>query len=1006
MAVALEGDTALIGAPNNTVTYGGQGAAYVFTRNGASWTQRQRLLASNAEANDHFGNAVALGGETALISAYLRSAEDQGAVYVFERRATGWTETNPIAAPDNSAGAHFGVSVALDGNTAVIGASLGLFHQGVDQRSAYVFVRNGKHWGQVRRFGPELGSANDGFGYAVALDGDTVLVGAYRSDAVANDQGAAYAFALRDSRSVERQKLTAADGVAGAQFGYSVALDGDTLAVGALYHTGGANGSQGAVYVFARSGPTWTLQQKLTANDGAEGDQFGHAVALSGDTLVVGANGDDVGGNGNQGSAYVFTRNGTVWAQRQKLTAVGIDGLAGDNFGASVSLSGQTVAVGAPGVNNSQGSAYVFRFNGSVWTQQAKLSANDGAAGDFFGYALALDGDTLAVGAEDDTIDANARQGSAYVFTRNGAVWTQQIKLTASDGGLNDRFGGAVALSGDTLAVGAIFNTVGANVRQGSVYVFTRSGATWVETRKLTASDGAAEGRFGYSVALRGGALVVGAQYDNIGASSQQGSAYVFTYYGRWYQQQKLTASDGATRDNFGHAVALDGDTLAISAVGDDIGANANQGSAYVFVNPPCPAFTIGPDSLPNGARGAAYSQQLIVSNDEDAELHIAVSKGALPPGLTLNDNSGLLSGAPDATGTYHFTITVTFVLRGCSSSRDYTLTITPPCPTITVNPVGLPAATQGKAYSQTLTATGGATPYSFAVAADALPQGLSLSAGGLLSGAPTQTGSYSFMARVTDANGCAATRAYTLVVSGSVAHASAASYDTGAIAPDSIVVAFGSNLATEPRAAQSLPLPIELAGSTVTVRDSQGGVKPAPLFYVSPNQINYLMPSGLANGAATVTIKNGQGVEFQSPIQISAVAPGLFSANAYGTGPASALALRVRVDGQQVYEPVARYDAQTQSFVLEPIDLRDGAEQVYLVLFGTGVRNRGALAEVTVEAGGTQLPVAYAGASPDLAGVDQVNVFLPASLRGRGEQTITLRVNGKASNGVNVRFQ
>src|SRR5262249_15184235 len=153
MAVALEGDTALIGAPNNTVTAGGQGAAYVFTRNGASWMQRQRLLASNAAANDHFGNAVALGGETALISAYLRSADDQGAVYVFERRATGWSETNPIAAPDNSAGAHFGVSVALDGNTAVIGASLGLFQPGVDQRSAYVFVRNGKHWGQVRRFG-------------------------------------------------------------------------------------------------------------------------------------------------------------------------------------------------------------------------------------------------------------------------------------------------------------------------------------------------------------------------------------------------------------------------------------------------------------------------------------------------------------------------------------------------------------------------------------------------------------------------------------------------------------------------------------------------------------------------------------------------------------------------------------------------------------------------------------------------------------------------------------
>src|SRR5262245_8555410 len=431
------------------------------------------MASNDAPADYHFGNAVALSGEKALIGAYLYGSDDRGMVFTFKRGAAGWAQTDGTEAPNPTAGAHFGVSLALSGDTMVAGASLGPFQTGVDRRSAYVFVYDDE-WNPVRRLGPELGSANDAFGYAVALDGDTVLVGAYRSDAVANDQGAAYAFALRDSRSVERQKLTAADGVAGAQFGYAVALDGDTLAVGALYDASGANGSQGSVYVFARSGATWTLQQKLTANDGADGDQFGHAVALSGDTLVVGANGDDVGGNGNQGSAYVFTRNGVVWTQRQKLTAVGIDGLAGDNFGASVSLSGQTVVVGAPGVNNSQGSAYVFRFNGSVWTQQAKLSANDGAAGDFFGYALALDGDTLAVGAEDDTIGANARQGSAYVFTRNGAVWTQQTKLTASDGGLNDVFGGAVALSGDILVVGAIFNTVGANVRQGSVYVFTR----------------------------------------------------------------------------------------------------------------------------------------------------------------------------------------------------------------------------------------------------------------------------------------------------------------------------------------------------------------------------------------------------------------------------------------------------------------------------------------------------------------------------------------------------
>ena len=167
---------------------------------------------------------------------------------------------------------------------------------------------------------------------------------------------------------------------------------------------------------------------------------------------------------------------------------------------------------------------------------------------------------------------------------------------------------------------------------------------------------------------------------DTIGASSQQGSAYLFTYIGgQWYPQQKLTAGDGATNDHFGVSVALSGDTMAIGAYRDTIGANTDQGSVYVFVHPPCPALTIAPASLPNGLLGAPYNQQFTVSNDDDAELNVTVSKGELPPGLTLDNNTGQLSGAPTATGTYRFTITITFYLSGCGASRDYALTITAP---------------------------------------------------------------------------------------------------------------------------------------------------------------------------------------------------------------------------------------------------------------------------------------------------------------------------------------
>jgi len=764
VAVALDGDTALIGAPNNAVTAGGQGAAYVFARNGASWTQRQRLTASNGAVDDHFGNAVALSGEKALIGAYLYGSDDRGALYTFRRGATNWTQTDQTLAPNPTAGARFGVSVALDGNTAVIGASLGLFQTGVDQRSAYVFVYGGE-WFLVRRLGPELGSANDRFGYAVALDGDTVLAGAYRGDAAANDQGAAYAFTLRDSRSVEQQKLTAQDGATNDRFGSAVALDGDTLVVGAWGDTIGANVNQGSVYIFTRNGATWTQQQKLTSNDGAADDSFGYSVALDGAMLVVGAYRDTIGGNANQGSAYIFTRNGTVWAQQQKLTAVAIDGLPNDNFGRSVALGSGAVVVGASGADTSRGSVYVFTFNGAVWTQQAKLTANDRAAGDEFGYAVGLSGDTLVVGAFRDSIGANTQQGSAYVFTRNSGVWTQQQKITANDGGVYGHFGYAVALDADTLAVGAPGNSLEAP--QGAAYVFARAGAAWVQAQKLAASDGVTGNSYGSAVAMSGGILVVGALGDGVGAGASRGSAYVYTLLGNWQPQTKLTASDGAAYDYFGWAVALDADTMVIGASGDDIGANDYQGSAYVFVSPACPTITIAPASLLNGALSASYNQNLTASDGSGVgDYQFAVSSGALPPGLTL-DPPGLLHGAPTATGTYRFTITATYFLSLCSGSREYTITITAPPSTITINPATLPNGAMGAAYSQTLAATGGKAPYRYSVTAGATPRGLSLSADGVLSGTPAATGAFDFTVTATDANGSTGAKAYTLVVNG-----------------------------------------------------------------------------------------------------------------------------------------------------------------------------------------------------------------------------------------------
>ncbi|CAK8713901.1 MAG: FG-GAP repeat-containing protein [Candidatus Electronema aureum] len=362
------------------------------------------------------------------------------------------------------------------------------------------------------------------------------------------------------------KKLLTGDGADGEEFGSSVSVSGDTAVIGAHYDDGG----KGAVYIFTRAVDGSWSQQKLTADDGAAGDEFGVSVAVSGDMAIIGACHDDDKGT-DSGSAYVFVRAaGGSWSQQKKLIAT--DGVADDLFGSSVSVDGDTAIIGAHGNDSGKGVAYVFTRTNGVWSEQPKLTDNDGATHDYFGTSVSLAGDTAIIGASGN----DSRKGAAYVFTRTGSVWSQQQKLIAADGAADDYFGSSVSVDGDTAIIGASGN----DTEKGAAYVFTRTSGVWTQQQpKLTATDGSEVDWFGYSVSVDGDTVVVGASNND----TSKGAAYVFTCTGStWNQQSKLVAADGGADDYFGSSVAVDGDTVVVGAYGDD----SAKGSAYVFGGP------------------------------------------------------------------------------------------------------------------------------------------------------------------------------------------------------------------------------------------------------------------------------------------------------------------------------------------------------------------------------------------------------------------------------------
>lgn len=372
------------------------------------------------------------------------------------------------------------------------------------------------------------------------------------------------------------------DGAAGDCFGRSVCVDGDYTIVGA-YKDDDLGSNSGSVHIFEYDGSMWHKLIKLTAGDGAASDYFGYSVSLDGDYAIVGAYG--VGSGTETGAAYVFARDDTGWMEQAKLTGSG--GYTNQNFGRSVAIDGSYAIVGAENDDpsgSSSGSAYVFERNGATWTEKAPLIADDGDTADYFGCSVAIDGDYAIVGAWYD--DDNDASGSAYIFVRDPIMgWKQQAKLLPNGAAINAGFGCSVAIRGDCAIIGDGYSDVDGKTDSGSAYVFVRSGTTWTQQIELTPSDGSSNQQFGISVSFNGDCAVVGASGDkgDSGFDFFTGAAYLFTRSGTiWTEQARLTAYDGVAEDYFGRSVSVSSDWVLVGAHYDDDKGD-QSGSAYIF---------------------------------------------------------------------------------------------------------------------------------------------------------------------------------------------------------------------------------------------------------------------------------------------------------------------------------------------------------------------------------------------------------------------------------------
>ncbi len=663
-SVGISGDVLVVGAYGQDDGGDMSGAAYVFHRmQGGSdnWGQVQKLTASDASAGDYFGCSVGVSEDVIAVGAYGDDdgGSDSGAAYVFQRMKGGgdqWGQVEKLTASDPEANDYLGKSVAVDGDIVVAGAE-GEDTGGLSAGAVYIFHRyegGVDFWDQLQKITAPDAEAGDSFGNSVAIYGGNIVVGARNESSGGSGAGAAYVFhrdSVYGSGSWEKfYKLTASDAQTNDNFGVSVAISGDVIVIGANQEDS-AGTDAGAAYVFHRCGDGvghWGEVKKLVASDAGNEDNFGVAVAVAGDLITVGANLEDELGE-NAGAAYVYHRKdggADAWGQVQKLT--GSTTGAGDNFGFAVAMSEDTILVGADkySTNGTEaGGAYLFQDEIKNWLEFSEVDDDDGAGGDNFGYAAAVSGDVLVVGAIGKDEPGYADLGAVYIFLRmaGGADnWGFVRKLQPSGVDDGQKFGYSVALCGDKLAVG-MPNDDYKDVDAGAVMIYQRDLndiTSWSYVTTVYASDGQQDDNFGMSVALSDDVLVVGAPYESFG-SIESGAVYIYQQRNggsnSWGQTLKLKAPDHEAYDNFGWSVGVWGDVVAVGAPRSNDGSSADTGSVYVF------------HRMNGGADTWGQMQKLTAADAEGGDLlgsSVSVWGDVIVAGASHSDSGAVDSGA------------------------------------------------------------------------------------------------------------------------------------------------------------------------------------------------------------------------------------------------------------------------------------------------------------------------------------------------------------------------